>query len=79
MYAASFIFGYLVWLIDEFVCQSLIVARHAVGLPVAFLLELHGWYVDLSPWSGINLNLANKSYKVACLHCHWWIYRRGGH
>ncbi|GCB27680.1 alkaline ceramidase YPC1 [Aspergillus awamori] len=41
---ASFIFGYLVWLIDEFVCQSLIGARHAVGLPVAFLLELHGWW-----------------------------------
>ncbi|GKZ45283.1 hypothetical protein AbraIFM66951_007887 [Aspergillus brasiliensis] len=41
---ASFIFGYLVWLIDEWVCQSLIGARHAVGLPVAFLLELHGWW-----------------------------------
>ncbi|RAK84164.1 arylsulfatase [Aspergillus costaricaensis CBS 115574] len=41
---ASFIFGYLVWLVDEWVCQSLIGARHAVGLPVAFLLELHGWW-----------------------------------
>ncbi|OJI79581.1 hypothetical protein ASPTUDRAFT_59643 [Aspergillus tubingensis CBS 134.48] len=41
---ASFIFGYLVWLVDEWVCQSLIGARHAVGQPVAFLLELHGWW-----------------------------------
>lgn len=39
----SFIFGYLVWLIDEWACAHLTNARHFVGLPFAFLLELHGW------------------------------------
>lgn len=36
-------FGYIVWLIDEFACRYLTSARHVVGLPFAFLLELHGW------------------------------------
>lgn len=34
----------MVWLIDEFACRYLTSARHTVGLPLAFLLELHGWY-----------------------------------
>jgi hypothetical protein len=42
---ASFLFGYFMWLIDRFVCGALIDARRTVGLPLAFLLELHGWYV----------------------------------
>ncbi|CVL04794.1 hypothetical protein FPRO06_04612 [Fusarium proliferatum] len=37
-------FGYIVWLIDEFACRYLTSARHAIGLPFAFLLELHGWW-----------------------------------
>ena len=41
----SFGFGYVVWLIDEFACRYLTNVRHAIGLPFAFLLELHGWYV----------------------------------
>ncbi|KAH6959253.1 ceramidase [Fusarium avenaceum] len=40
----SFGFGYMVWLIDEFACRYLTSARHTVGLPLAFLLELHGWW-----------------------------------
>ncbi|OAA39444.1 Ceramidase [Metarhizium rileyi] len=39
----SFGFGFFVWLIDEWACGMLSGARHSVGLPVAFLLELHGW------------------------------------
>ncbi|KAE8373048.1 alkaline phytoceramidase [Aspergillus bertholletiae] len=41
---ASFIFGYLVWLIDEWACRVLTSTRQAVGLPLAFLFELHGWW-----------------------------------
>ncbi|KAJ5759227.1 alkaline phytoceramidase [Penicillium odoratum] len=40
----SFIFGYCVWLIDEFCCSNLTQIRHAVGLPLAFLFEFHGWW-----------------------------------
>lgn len=39
----SFVTGYALWLIDEFACQHLIQARYQIGLPLAFLLELHGW------------------------------------
>lgn len=35
----------MVWLIDEFACNHLTSIRHYVGLPLAFLFELHGWYV----------------------------------
>ncbi|OOF90627.1 hypothetical protein ASPCADRAFT_211932 [Aspergillus carbonarius ITEM 5010] len=41
---ASFVFGYFVWLIDEFACRVLVSMRGVVGLPVGFLLELHGWW-----------------------------------
>lgn len=40
-----FVFGYCVWLIDEFACRNLTQIRHVVGLPLAFLFEFHGWYV----------------------------------
>ncbi|KAF7589417.1 hypothetical protein BBP40_004321 [Aspergillus hancockii] len=40
---ASFIFGYLVWLIDDWACRILTNTRQSVGVPLAFLLELHGW------------------------------------
>ncbi|PWY75519.1 alkaline phytoceramidase [Aspergillus heteromorphus CBS 117.55] len=41
---ASFVFGYLVWLIDELACRVLLSTREVVGLPLAFFLELHGWW-----------------------------------
>lgn len=44
-FAVSFGLGYIVWLLDDWVCGMLIDLRHSVGLPWAFLLELHGWYV----------------------------------
>ncbi|KAI9374131.1 ceramidase [Aspergillus egyptiacus] len=39
-----FLFGYGVWLIDTWFCGHLSEARNAVGLPLAFLFELHGWW-----------------------------------
>lgn len=40
----SFVSGYLLWLIDRFACGSLTRAKHALGLPWAFILELHAWW-----------------------------------
>jgi dihydroceramidase len=37
--------GYWLWLVDEWACGYLKRAREGVGLPWAFVLELHGWYV----------------------------------
>jgi dihydroceramidase len=39
-----FAFGYIVWLIDDWACRILTDVRHTVGIPLAFLFELHGWY-----------------------------------
>ncbi|KAL4779747.1 ceramidase [Aspergillus varians] len=39
-----FIFGYLVWLIDNFYCPHLTEVRKLVGTPLKFLTELHGWW-----------------------------------
>ncbi|KAJ5689570.1 alkaline phytoceramidase, partial [Penicillium macrosclerotiorum] len=41
---ACFAFGYFVWLIDGLACGFLTQTRHAIGLPLAFLTELHGWW-----------------------------------
>lgn len=43
--SVCFALGYFVWLIDDWACGTLIKTRHAVGRPLAFLTELHGWYV----------------------------------
>jgi len=48
----SFATGYALWLIDEFACQYLIQARHAIDLPFAFLLEFHGWWHVLTAIGG---------------------------
>ncbi|KAJ5165950.1 hypothetical protein N7492_006246 [Penicillium capsulatum] len=39
-----FLFGYFVWLIDNFGCGGLIAIRTIVGVPVGFLFEFHGWW-----------------------------------
>ncbi|KAL4913305.1 ceramidase [Aspergillus aurantiobrunneus] len=39
-----FIFGYIVWLIDNFACPHLTEIRTVVGTPLAFIFELHGWW-----------------------------------
>lgn len=43
---AIFEFGFLVWLVDGWICGWLRSSRAAVGLPWAFLFELHGWYAE---------------------------------
>ncbi|KAF4470589.1 YPC1-Alkaline Ceramidase [Fusarium albosuccineum] len=47
-----FAVGYIAWLIDELACRYLIDARRTLGLPLAFLLELHGWWHVLTAIGG---------------------------
>ncbi|KAK4867133.1 hypothetical protein LT330_007874 [Penicillium expansum] len=42
--AGIFHLGYIVWLIDSWACEWLTSVRAAIGLPWAWLLELHGWW-----------------------------------
>jgi hypothetical protein len=74
MVIASFGFGYIVWLIDEFACRYLTSARHTVGLPFAFLLELHGWYVK---WPVYFWD--TNRYQVARPHRYRRVYCRCSH
>lgn len=71
----SFVFGYVVWLIDEFACRYLTSARHTIGLPFAFLLELHGWYVK---WLVLVWEKTDR-YQVAHFHRHRRVHCRGSH
>ncbi len=52
MRLACFGIGYAVWLVDEFACGLLTSCRHAIGLPWAFVLELHGWWHFLTAIGG---------------------------
>ncbi|PGG98672.1 dihydroceramidase [Blastomyces parvus] len=36
--------AYGLWLVDVFACPSLRSIRHAIGLPLAWIFELHGWW-----------------------------------
>ncbi|KAF7716557.1 Uncharacterized protein PECH_004358 [Penicillium ucsense] len=47
-----FAFGFFVWLIDGLACGLLKDTRHAIGLPLAFLTELHGWWHILTAIGG---------------------------
>jgi hypothetical protein len=38
--------GYILWNIDNQFCDNLRSIRQNIGLPWAWLLELHGWYVS---------------------------------
>lgn len=49
MALVCFLFGYSLWLIDNFACGSLVAVRNIVGMPVGFLFEFHGWYVVIRP------------------------------
>ncbi|KAL3481745.1 alkaline ceramidase family protein [Aspergillus californicus] len=42
--AVIFNVGFYLWLIDNWACAYLTKARAAIGLPLGFLLELHGWW-----------------------------------
>ncbi len=40
----SFGLGFLLWVIDGFACSYLTQMKRAIGMPWAFVLELHGWW-----------------------------------
>ncbi|CAK1366038.1 unnamed protein product [Cercospora beticola] len=40
----SFASGYGFWNLDFLACDTLNETRHTVGMPLAFILELHGWW-----------------------------------
>jgi len=40
----TFATGFLLWIIDNECCDFLRSVRHQIGIPWAFLLELHGWW-----------------------------------
>lgn len=42
---AAIVAAWLLWLVDIYYCTPLRQTREVVGLPWAFLLELHGWYI----------------------------------
>ncbi|KAJ5991864.1 hypothetical protein N7451_007588 [Penicillium sp. IBT 35674x] len=42
--AVIFHLGYFVWVVDGWACDWLKSSRAAIGLPWAWLLELHGWW-----------------------------------
>ncbi|KAJ9157316.1 Alkaline phytoceramidase [Pleurostoma richardsiae] len=44
--------GYIIWLIDDWACRILTNTRHVVGLPLAFVLEFHGWWHILTAIGG---------------------------
>lgn len=50
-HVVNFVFGYFVWLLDDWLCLQLTSMKHAVGLPLAFFFELHGWYAYSVPAS----------------------------
>ena len=39
-----FVSGYAIWNLDNAFCGLLIETRRNIGMPWAFLLELHGWW-----------------------------------
>jgi dihydroceramidase len=39
-----FISGYVIWNIDNITCSWLTQAKRTIGMPLSFLLELHGWW-----------------------------------
>ena len=41
---AIFISGYVIWNIDNITCSWLTEAKRKIGMPLSFLLELHGWW-----------------------------------
>lgn len=43
-YAGSGLFGYFLWNIDYHLCSYVTQFKHAIGLPWAFVFELHGWW-----------------------------------
>ena len=46
----SFGLGWVLWNIDQLACPTLTAMKRWVGMPLSFLLELHGWW---HVWTGI--------------------------
>jgi dihydroceramidase len=44
-----FLLAYGLWNVDNQFCDSLRSVRHMIGVPWAWVLELHGWYVTFPP------------------------------
>lgn len=42
--AVIFVSGFAIWNLDNAFCSSLTGAKRYVGMPWAFVLELHGWW-----------------------------------
>ncbi|XXH01641.1 hypothetical protein Hte_008001 [Hypoxylon texense] len=52
---ALLIVGYILWNIDLELCAELRSLRESVGLPWAWLFELHGWWHILTAWAANEL------------------------
>ncbi|PVI07104.1 alkaline ceramidase-like protein [Periconia macrospinosa] len=59
----SGLFGYFLWNIDYHLCKHVSSFRHALGLPWAFLFELHGWWHILTG-IGAYMGMALVEYLV---------------
>lgn len=42
--AVIFVSGFAIWNIDNAICSILTTAKHSIGMPWSFILELHGWW-----------------------------------
>ncbi|KAK7205674.1 alkaline ceramidase [Myxozyma melibiosi] len=62
----TFLSGYGLWMIDIHFCNSLRSARRSVGMPLGFLLELHGWWHILTGL-GVYYYLVFLEYLRVCL------------
>lgn len=52
--AGIFIFGFLVWNLDNIFCNTITRWKHAIGWPIAFVLEGHSW------WHVFTVSLVSK-------------------
>lgn len=41
---SCFVLGFILWVLDGFACEQLRALRAVLGLPLAWLFELHGWW-----------------------------------
>jgi len=39
-----FVSGFAIWNVDNILCSSITATKRAIGMPLSFLLELHGWW-----------------------------------
>ncbi|KAK2793856.1 hypothetical protein FQN51_001013 [Onygenales sp. PD_10] len=77
--------AYVIWLIDVFACPSLRAIRHTIGLPWAWIFELHGWWhiltaigVYISMIVGEFLHEENRKEVLRPEHGYWDLLRGPG-